>query len=354
MSETADSHSVFQEQTKKAGLLKALWPTTKEILVHPAEFFDKLIGVNSIIPAFLFYSTIIILAFLIQALVLILSYLPSFRFFFSFLPLLGIVFLGFLCIIVSIYIWSAVLHLFILLFKGIGSYAETFSILAYSYAAQVLCFIIATLIAAGINFGLRIFNLLPVAMKLTAPIIPVIIIFTGLMAGFVWMVILAIKGCARIHRLSGIRTACSFLVPVCIFAAVQYAINQSEERPVSFDESLETLTQAQIKAYEASAKSRCVMIRTACQVYFDEKGEYPYSLEVIAQPQSSYISSPELAEAVTPETAVDGYYYVYACPDKNSFTLYAVPVFDEPSAGVFFVDQNGNLKKMTLDDLENY
>ena len=50
--------SVPWEQRKEKGLLKALWETTKEVLFHLEEFFDKLVGVESFSAAFWFYVVI--------------------------------------------------------------------------------------------------------------------------------------------------------------------------------------------------------------------------------------------------------------------------------------------------------
>ena len=335
------------ENRKEMGTIKALWQTTKEVLFHPSRFFDKLVGSDSLSHAFSFYIAIITASFLIEIIVLALSSFSTLKFIFSTLfsfPL--IIFLVPIFIVIGIYLSTAIMHLFVLLFRGEGGYEGTFNVMVYSCVTELWFFLLATIAGAIINLFLIITKFLPPAVKLLVGIVALFILPVTLLAGVVWMFVVAVVGYMRIHRFGIIRASCAFLIPIIILGSIQYTINKKEKEkaPESLEKSLERLEQSKTRAYEAAAKARIIVISSACQAYFTDKREYPPSLKDLTSTKPPYIES-NLAEANSSSVTLEGYYYVYKFLDKDHFTLYAQPVeTNVPGGKIFFIDQSGILR----------
>jgi len=337
------------DNRKETGTIRALWQTTKEVLFHPGKFFDKLIGIDSLSGAFSFYIAITISTFLIEIIVLSLSDLSTLKLLFStiFSPVFIIfLFLVPVFIVIGIYISTAIMHLFVLFFRGEGGYEGTFNVMAYSLVAELWVFILATITAMMINLFLMILKFLPPAVKLIGGMAALFIVPVTLLAGLLWMFVVTVIGYKRIHRFGIIRASCALLLPIIIMVSIQYAINKKdkEKAPESLKESLESLKQSKVRAYESAAKASIMTINVACQSYFMAKREYPSSLGDLTNATPPYIES-KLIEANSSSAAIRGYYYVYEFLDKDHFTLYARPVeTGVPGGKIFFIDQSGILR----------
>lgn len=177
------------EKRKEIGFFKALWDTIVQILTKPNDFFNNLVVKDSILEPFLFY-------FVISTAVAIIS--AIYRIIFPFGPstsasaegsaiasFFGMVFtIIFIPIVVaiSIFVSSAIMHLFVMMFKGEKGFKGTFNVLCYSAAPAIL------------------------------GVIP----FIGGLAGTVWSIILGIIGYKYIHKLTTGKAAAAYLIPIAV------------------------------------------------------------------------------------------------------------------------------------------
>ena len=334
------------EKRKEIGLLKALWQTAMQVLFKPGKFFNNLIDRDDSSNAFSFYFSFSIVLIIIETIIglpiLVLTKNLPLRLLSSFLPffIMAIIIIP-IGIAIGIYTFSAIMHLFVLLFRGRGGFNGTFNIMAYSSPIIELVSVLSIIFSiASMIFGVFI-PLPPIFRTVGAFLGPLI-----LLIGLLWIVIVVVIGYKRIHRFGVIRASCAFLIPVIIVSSIQYAVNkrEKEKAPQNLGESLKRLEQAKIKACEAQAKASIMIISVACQTYFTAKEEYPSSLRDLTNTAPPYMAS-ELAGANSLSSAIEGYYYVYEFLDKEHFTLYARPTgADIPSGKVFFIDQSKVLR----------
>jgi len=135
--ETADQSGVAWQRRAETGLLKALIETVREVLLKPESFFQKLRPSNSLAEPFMFFIIVFLIAFIANQVLnkFILRQGPAAAFTVGYtLGTVGIT-------MVSIFLWSGWMHLFVRLFGGKGSYQQTFAILSYATATQIVSFI---------------------------------------------------------------------------------------------------------------------------------------------------------------------------------------------------------------------
>ena len=171
------------EARKEIGYFKALWETVKEVCLKPAQFFENLEIRDKYSDTLTFYYFIGGISVLLSIAVYLIwgfAFTPKF----SILPLeIGIVILSeALKLILQLYIGSAVLHLFVMAFKGECKYKATLNIVAYSAAV------------------------LPIG------VIP----FIGQFIALIWISIITVVGFKKIHKFSTAKAIAVYLFYVAI------------------------------------------------------------------------------------------------------------------------------------------
>jgi thiol-disulfide isomerase/thioredoxin len=105
---------------------------------------------------------------------------------------------------------AAIMHMFVLIFRGKGGFHGTFSIVVYSNAACAM--------------GGFIIALLMLALVLSRAAGAVMTIPVILTAGTIWLITVPIIGYRIIHQMGTIRATCAFLTPVIIFILANTAL----------------------------------------------------------------------------------------------------------------------------------
>lgn len=312
MNETMDKQIIPWQQRKEIGFIKALWDTIKQILFEPDKFFENLEIKDSYKEPYYFY-------FILTATTSIVSQLTGLllaKIIGSILPIGKILSLRFLLInfvfslissliIAAIggFVLSAIVHLFVRLLKGEKPFIATFNVIAYSSAASIFI------------------------------IIPVL----GELISAVWAFIIVMKGLKEVHMLSVKKSVGALLCSFILLFSVAIAFKWSDILKANDD-----LAEAKIEAYEAEAKANCKAISVACQLYYDEHGFYPASLTDLTDNKYTLYFNFNLTKAVSPSSAIQGYYYVYERLDDEHFNLYAKPAIE--GRQIFFIDQTGYLR----------
>ena len=341
MAQIEDKQSIPWERRKYMGWFKALRRTTKEILFHPGRFFKKLVGIDSCQDAFIFYLIINLVGGLLAAAVLLVSNLPFIKVITPLLPfLLFAPILVFLFLCIAIFVISALMHLFVFLFKGEGGFSGTFNVISYSAVIAVVWSLLLFAAAAIINVLISSLSAFSGIVENIGLVFSFTLLVVLIVVGLLWNMIIAIIGYKRIHNLSSFKAACSFLLPLIALIAVL----QASSVPVREANPLENLIQAQLRDHETGAKLNCMIIHTACQNYFAYQKRYPSSLKGLATSPTSYISK-DLSLATHPSVSIKKYYYVYESINPGEFSLYAKPIDSEQvKSSVFFIDQTGVLR----------
>lgn len=156
----------------------------KLLFSHPFEFFDNVKEENSIVGGFEMFFLAAVFALLVQvvlllALPLLTSWLNIADVGYFFLTNAGSIIVS----IVGLFISALVIHLFVMVFGGKGSFSGTFNVVAYSMAPYVLL-----------------------------SILPVVGLFAMFFTAF-----LLVVGLMKVHSMNGFKAVFSVLIPLVIF-----------------------------------------------------------------------------------------------------------------------------------------
>ena len=189
----------------------------KAVLFSPREFFESIQSDDRIMPAYVF----MLLSLLLYGAVFGLLFALIFGGFLStFLgPLLGmggalfififiLLFIGILFLVFSLFsfVSAGLVHLFIKLFGGQGSYTKTYQAIAYS---------------TGVMLPGTIIMLIP---------------FVGALAILIWQFVLLLTGLSIFHQISKMRAFCAWVLPLIIISLISFLV-----RVLLFESTVRTL-----------------------------------------------------------------------------------------------------------------
>jgi len=163
------------------------------IFSHPKAFFKRVKEEKGLEAALKTYVYAIAIATIIGAIPLLLT---------NFTNSLLLVGANFVAATISIFISAAIVHLFVMLFKGKGGYAQTFKVIAYAAVPAALINMFITFLFN--TFDGTIDNLL---------IIPQFIIF-------LYVIVLEIKGLRIIQKLTTLHAFLSIIIPIAIVVVI--------------------------------------------------------------------------------------------------------------------------------------
>jgi len=193
------------------GTIKAIFISVWQIIFRPKTFFSSLSEDHPVGDAFKFYFVFIITELIVvgglfaassprmvmqvaQSLFVLPSLLIE-------VIVIAAVFIG---VSIGLFIISAIIHLFVLLFRGQGGYGGTFSVVSYTSAAQALfVFVLPILFLLMKSF---------VAQALIF-IIGAVVYF---LIGIIWSCAIQVIGYKYIHKVDYIRAICIFLAPTIL------------------------------------------------------------------------------------------------------------------------------------------
>lgn len=186
---------------ERLGFFRALAETIRLVLFRPGEFFEDLDVEGPLWLPISFY-------FIVFVIVMAISFiwdmmfkgadaLPVLQpinilFYFLMAPFFGII---------ALCLGSAVLHLFVLLFKGTGGFKGTFNVIAY-------------------NVSTGLFSIIP---------------FVGGLIGIVWAVVVGVIGFKKVHNLSTAKAVIAYcalpFIAIVIALAVAIAVPNLQKMP---------------------------------------------------------------------------------------------------------------------------
>ncbi len=229
-------------QRKEIGFLKAFVGTVKQVLFHPQDFFSRLdTGKDNFAPVYFCWIVYMLVAcfnllffsLLLRA-VFVNKLLPQLApKLFSWANLLQIP-----AAVVFLYIVSAFMHLFVLLFRGKGGFKGTLNICAYASAAYLWA------------------------------VIP----FFGVLISGIWGTVVGFIGYKKIHKMGTVRTVFAFFVApwILLFVCAQVA-------PMVIPNSLKHSLKQKMDAMgdDMVAQSTVRIISQTAEAYKSAKGKYP-------------------------------------------------------------------------------
>lgn len=190
------------EDRRSQGFFGGLIKTLKGTLFRPAEFFKKMAVTGGLVDPILYALITGMVGILFSYLWQILfqgtmeSYLPAeMRGFlgYNIFPTLGLAVVAIVMpfiIILGLFIWSGIFHLFLMMVKGTKpGFEATFRVVSYSY-------------------GTTIFNIIPLC---------------GGMIAWVWSIVLSIIGLKEAHETSGGKAAFAVLFPFVLCCGLALA-----------------------------------------------------------------------------------------------------------------------------------
>ena len=187
-----------------------------EALFHPSDFFNTLLDEYSLREAFIFYCVLFIaipLSIALLAVGAIAIFAGGAGFLTS--PLILLFCAAYAVAgILGTFIATAVMHLFVMLFRGKGGYAGTFSVFVYSSAAAFLYQVLVCLFLLSVIF-----------FKSFGLFLPVMIV---ILIGALWLIAIPVIGYKIIHKMGTIRAIVTFLFPPVLFVLIGLLINPSE------------------------------------------------------------------------------------------------------------------------------
>ncbi|MBW3018807.1 YIP1 family protein [Candidatus Woesearchaeota archaeon] len=164
--------------------MKGVFDRFKQLFSHPNEFFQEVKKEKSILGGFELFFLVSVFALLVQ--VVVFGILPLVLRFYNIAEFTQYIVSNAAFVIVSVaglFVMSAVIHLMLKLFKGRGTYTDTFNVVAYSLVPFVLLSVI--------------------------PFFGVLVIF--------YTIFLLVIGLMRMHNLDGYKVVFSLILP---FAAL--------------------------------------------------------------------------------------------------------------------------------------
>ena len=219
-------------QRKEIGFFRALWQTIVQVLLKPGEFFANLDTTLSRWEAFLFY-------FVFQVISLAASLVVYYVLNAIFGKAAGLQMppwyaypLILLILIASVFVVSAIMHLFVMLFKGQGGFKGTFNVVAYTTATTI-------------------FSIIP---------------YIGGVISGVWGTVVGIIGFKKVHKFTTPKAIVAYLCfPVLLFVIVA----------ASGLFLFKNYPNALIGANESAAKANLGSITKSIEFFHVETGKYP-------------------------------------------------------------------------------
>lgn len=297
-------------QDPQLTFFNAIFVTLKQILFSPGKFFNNLDTYEGplVRSPFVFYITVsfcsILISMIIEAVIAQLIHNINFLNAFGFLTIL-ILFLLAVALIIGIYLYSLILHLFVLIFRGKGGFEGTFAVLAFSSAAFV-------------------FRIIP---------------GVGEIIYCIWALVITIIGFKIVHKMGiprALGVVFSPIILAVLLAGLIIAIFPSLKLLTSESTGIEDVLASRDRAQEAGAITACKLVSGEFESQHKYNGIYPSSLNEI-------ITDPTICKAVSPSTAIDGYYFEYKLINKDHFTFYARPAKTNGKR-TFYVDQAGEVR----------
>ena len=181
------------------------------IIFKPKEFFETTAIDHPVSGALVFYFKLLLVEiFLSVGVVMAIAgsgLLGIFTMLFFKSPLVfGIALLtAFASLVVALFIFSAIMHIFVLIFQGRGGFSGTFTLLVCGNAVQILFFLAAPVL---------IFSMQNPASP-NAFLIISAVIYIAVVA--IWMLIVQIIGYTEIHRMGTLRAVAALLIPMALF-----------------------------------------------------------------------------------------------------------------------------------------
>jgi len=236
------------QERKEKGLLKAFGSTVKQALFRPGEFFFTPDIVGSYRHPVYFYA-VLYLVIAIATLILDPLYARLFKWESS-MPSMPLYLYPLIVLIVPIiavaglFIIAGILHLFVLLCRGVGGYKGTLHVLAYSASANLLT------------------------------VIP----YIGGFIALCWGIVVGVIGFKRVHNLNTFRAVIAYCVfPFIAVLGIVAAI------------IIPNLSRARITSNEAIAKGALEMVSTAAENYaLKNNGQYPKDEYDLKYEQENY------------------------------------------------------------------
>ncbi|OGW54250.1 MAG: hypothetical protein A2Z46_02115 [Nitrospirae bacterium RBG_19FT_COMBO_55_12] len=191
------------EDRAAQGAFKGLLKTVKGALFSPVEFFKKMAVTGGFLDPILYGLIVVMVGVIFSYLWQILfqgsiqNYLPAEMKkmpWFNIFPTLGLAVLAVLMpfmIILGLFIWSGILHVFLMMVKGTkNGFEATFRVVSYSYSPNIL-------------------NVIP---------------FCGGVIAWVWSIVLAVIGLKEAHETSGGKAAFAVLFPFLLCCGLAVAV----------------------------------------------------------------------------------------------------------------------------------
>jgi len=231
------------------GTIKAIFVSVWQIIFRPKTFFSSLSEDHPVGDAIKFYFTFIVTQLIVvgglfaassprmvMQVAASLFALPSL---FIGAIVIAAVFIG---MSIGLFVISAIIHLFVLLFRGRGGYGGTFSVVSYTSAAQALFVFV-----------------LPIGFLFMKSFVAQVLIFiigaaVYFLIAIIWSCVIQIIAYKYIHKVDYIRAFCIFLAPTILAAILNIGpmsgyVKKFEKMRPSFNKfkpDLTTLAQKKI------------------------------------------------------------------------------------------------------------
>lgn len=284
MNQETQKQIIPWSQRKEIGFFKALWETIKQILCKPGEFFSNL-ETNSYSEPFLFCFIV----FTITMEIFWMEYVFLFKkpevaqipIFFLLLIMLIIIIISIIATIIALYGESAIMHLFVLLFRGKGGFKGTFNVCAYASAATI-------------------FTIIP------------------LIGGYIyaiWAIIVGVIGFKIIHKFGTVRAIGAYFgLPLIIALSATIAITIANPN----------LLRARRQVNESYAQATLRTISTAIENYYAANERYPSGEYDLKYAHPPYLTRPYHNETIFGYkyslNFTEAGYEVIAAPSKCGIT----------------------------------
>ncbi len=191
--------------------MSAFFETLIEIVFKPREFFETAAIDHPISGTLVFYFKLL-LAEIVLSIGVGMAVAGSgigllITLFFKSPFILGITLLtAFAGIITALFISSAIMHIFVLIFRGRGGFSGTFTVLVCGNAVQILFFLAAPILIFSMQRPAS-----PNAFLIISAVVYILV-------AAVWMLIVQIIGYRKIHSMGTLRAIAALLIPIILFA----------------------------------------------------------------------------------------------------------------------------------------
>jgi len=297
-------------QDSKFSFFNAVLATLKQILLSPGKFFNNLNYYEGprVRSPLVFYITVsffsILIGIILEAAIAQLMHNINFLHAFGLLTVFILFFIT-LALIIGIYIYSLILHLFVLIFRGKGGFDGTFSVLAFSSATFIF------------------------------RIIPCI----GEIVYYIWSLVIIVIGLKIVHKMGTPRALAVVFLPIILavfLAGLAITAFPSLKLLTNEKTSIDDVLASRDRMQETRAITACKFALRELESCHRLSGAYPSSLKDIMTDRT-------ICKAISPSTASEGYYFEYTLIDKDHFILYARPARNNGQR-IFYADEIGELR----------